>query len=125
MAEKTFDFAQIPHIGEIACNGEFKAAKPRNTATFEEKFGEKNKVVDSLETAIRLSGLKDGDTISFHHHFRNGDHIINQVVAKLAEMGFKNLTLASSSLAAVHAPLIEYIEAGVITHIETSALLPP
>ena len=122
MAEKSFDFAQIPHIGEIACNGEFKGAKARNTATFEEKFDQKNKVVESLEKAIRLSGLKDGDTISFHHHFRNGDHIINQVVAKLAEMGFKNLTLASSSLAAVHAPLIEYIEQGVITHIETSGM---
>ena len=49
MAEKNFDFAQIPHIGEIACNGEFKAAKARNTATFEEKFDQKNKVVESLE----------------------------------------------------------------------------
>ena len=122
MAEKSFDFAQIPHIGEIACNGEFKATKERNTATFAEKFEHKNKVVDSLEEAIKLSGLKDGDTISFHHHFRNGDHIINQVVDKLAEMGFKNLTLASSSLAAVHAPLIEHIKAGVITHIETSGM---
>ncbi len=28
-------------------------------------------------------------TISFHHHFRNGDHIINNVLDKLAEMGFK------------------------------------
>ena len=61
-------------------------------------------------------------TISFHHHFRNGDHIINTVVDKLAEMGFKNLTLAASSLAAVHAPLIRHIQNGVITHIETSGM---
>lgn len=61
-------------------------------------------------------------TISFHHHFRNGDHIINNVLDKLAEMGLKNLTLAASSLSAVHAPLIEHIRSGLITHIETSGL---
>lgn len=76
----------------------------------------------SLEEAIRRTGLKDGMTISFHHHFRNGDHIINTVVDKLAEMGYKNLTLAASSLAAVHAPLIRHIQNGVITHIETSGM---
>lgn len=122
MAEKSFKLEEIPHIGEFSNHGEFKGAKPRNCATFLEKNQRKDKVVDSLEEAIRLSGLKDGMTISFHHHFRNGDHIVNQVVAKLAEMGFKNLTLASSSLASVHAPLIEYIEQGVITHIETSGM---
>ena len=39
----------------------------------------------------RRSGLRDGMTISFHHAFREGDKVINQVVGKLAEMGFRNL----------------------------------
>ena len=56
------------------------------------------KVVDSLEEAVRRSGLEDGQTISFHHAFREGDKTINYVVDVLARMGFKNLTLASSSL---------------------------
>ena len=34
----------------------------------------------SLEEAIRRSGLKDGMTISFHHHFRGGDKVVNMVV---------------------------------------------
>ncbi|MBO6189697.1 MAG: citrate lyase subunit alpha [Alloprevotella sp.] len=76
----------------------------------------------SLEEAIRRSGLKDGMTISFHHHFRSGDKVINLVVAKLAEMGFKNLHLAASSLIDVHEPLIEHIRNGVITKISTSGL---
>lgn len=80
------------------------------------------KLVDSLETAIRRSGLQDGQTISFHHAFREGDKIINYVVGVLARMGFKNLTLASSSLAKCHAPLIDYIKAGVITRIYTSGM---
>ncbi len=76
----------------------------------------------TLEEAIRRSGLKDGMTISFHHHFRGGDKVVNMVVDKLAEMGFKNLHLASSSLSDVHAPLIEHIRNGVITRISTSGL---
>jgi len=76
----------------------------------------------SLEEAIRHSGLKDGMTISFHHHFRGGDKVVNMVVDKLAEMGFKNLSLAASSLSDVHKPLIEHIRNGVITSISTSGL---
>lgn len=76
----------------------------------------------TLEEAIKKSGLKDGMTISFHHHFRGGDKVVNMVVDKLAEMGFKNLHLAASSLQDVHAPLIEHIKNGVITKISTSGL---
>ena len=73
------------------------------------------KVVDSLEEAIRRSGLKDGQTISFHHAYREGDKTINLVVDQLARMGFRNLTLASSSLLNCNAPLVEHIKSGVIT----------
>ena len=80
------------------------------------------KLVDSLEEAIRRSGLKDGMTISFHHAFREGDKVINLVVETLARMGFKNLTLASSSLLSANAPLIEHIKSGVIRKIYTSGM---
>ena len=113
---------QIPHIDEIAHHGVFHGAAEKKPATFQERSASQNKIVPSLEEAIRRTGLRDGMTISFHHHFRNGDHIINQVVALLTKMGFRNLTLAPSSLSAVHAPLIEAIRCGVITHIETSGM---
>lgn len=80
-----------------------------------------SKVV-TLEEAIRQSGLKDGMTISFHHHFRGGDKVVNMVVAKLAEMGFKNLHIAASSLQDVHKPLIEHIRNGVVNRLSTSGL---
>lgn len=82
----------------------------------------RNSKLASLEEAILRSGLKDGMTISFHHHFRGGDKVVNLVVGKLAEMGFRDLHLAASSLSDVHAPLIEHIKAGVITSISTSGL---
>ncbi|MDD4291653.1 MAG: citrate lyase subunit alpha [Clostridia bacterium] len=80
-----------------------------------------DKIVD-LETAVINCGLKDGMTVSFHHHFRNGDKVVNYVMNKLAQMGFKNLHLAASSLTDVHAPLIDHIKNGVITQISTSGL---
>ena len=61
-------------------------------------------------------------TISFHHAFRGGDKVLNMVMKVIAKMGFKNLTLASSSLATVHDELIEHIENKVVTQIYTSGL---
>ena len=83
---------------------------------------DKSPKIATLEEAIRKTGLKDGMTVSFHHHFRGGDKVVNMVVDKLAEMGFKNLHLAASSLSDVHKPLIEHIKNGVITQISTSGL---
>ncbi len=82
----------------------------------------RNSKLCTLEEAILRSGLKDGMTISFHHHFRGGDKVVNLVVDQLAKMGFKDLHLAASSLSDVHAPLIEHIRNGVITRISTSGL---
>jgi len=80
------------------------------------------KLLCSIEEAIAKCGLKDGMTISFHHHFREGDYIINMVVDAISKLGIKNLTLASSSLSSVHSALIKYIKAGVITRISTSGV---
>ena len=111
-----------------------QAAKACNTTVYKEKEVPnkdltprttsltKSSKVMSLEDAIRHAGLKDGMTISFHHHFRGGDKVVNLVVDKLAQMGYKNLHLAASSLIDVHEPLIEHIKNGVISKISTSGL---
>lgn len=96
--------------------------QPRETLSLEERLKEKNKIVPSLEEAIRRTGLKNGMTISFHHHFRDGEKIVNLVLAKIAEMGYKDIHVAASSLTNVHEPMIEHIRNGVVTHIETSGL---
>jgi len=81
-----------------------------------------NKLIDTVEQAVIKAGLEDGMTISFHHHFRNGDYILNMVLDVISNLGIKNLTLASSSLTAAHTPLIEHIKNGVVTQIYTSGL---
>lgn len=115
----------IPHINEVsACHGEYDPVNcdKKSTIRFVERQKHSKKVLPSLEEAIRRTGLKDGMTISFHHHFRKGDYVVNMVMDTIAQMGIKNLTLAASSLTDCHKPLIEHIKNGVIAHIETSGL---
>lgn len=78
-----------------------------------------SKVLGSLREAILAAGLRDGMTVSFHHHLRSGDYVINMVMNEIAAMGIKNLTVNASSLFDVHAPLAEHIKSGVITKIIT------
>ncbi|MEB8014785.1 citrate lyase subunit alpha [Citrobacter braakii] len=80
------------------------------------------KLCETVEEAVVRCGLQDGMTISFHHAFREGDQVINRVVGILAKMGFKNLTLASSSLMSCNDALIEHIRHRVITRIYTSGM---
>ncbi|NLI92604.1 MAG: citrate lyase subunit alpha [Peptococcaceae bacterium] len=81
-----------------------------------------DKVVKTLDEAIEASGLKDGMTISFHHAFRNGDYVINQVVAAIARKGIKGLTIAPSSFLDTNDELIPYFEQGVLVAAQTSGL---
>lgn len=79
-----------------------------------------NKLVPSLKEALQKAGLKDGMTISTHHHFRNGDLIAVQIFDIAAELGIKNLVWFPSASFECHAPLIKYLEDGTIHHIEGS-----
>ena len=86
------------------------------------KMPHASKMEKDLRSAIEKSNPHDGMTVSFHHHLRNGDAIVNQTIDILAKMGIKNLTLAASSLATVHNHLLPYIEDGTITEIWTSGM---
>ncbi|HJC62117.1 MAG TPA: citrate lyase subunit alpha [Candidatus Blautia merdavium] len=77
-----------------------------------------SKLVASVREAIERTGLKDGMTISFHHHMRNGDYVLNMVLAEAAAMGIKDLTVNASSIFDIHEPLIEHIRNKVVTGIE-------
>ena len=78
-----------------------------------------NKLVNSIREAVQLSGLKDGMTVSFHHHLRNGDFVLNMVMEAIAELGIKDLTVNASSLFDTHTPLLSHIENHVVTNILT------
>ncbi|MGC9781040.1 MAG: hypothetical protein HZR80_17480 [Candidatus Heimdallarchaeota archaeon] len=76
-----------------------------------------NKVLKSLRKAIKKSELTDGGTISFHHHFRNGDFLLNMVCHEIAKMGLKDIRLVPSSIQGVHKEILPYLEKAIITSI--------
>ena len=78
-----------------------------------------NKLVHSIREAVALSGLTDGMTVSFHHHLRNGDYVLNMVMDEIAARGLKDIQVNASSLFDVHTPLLKHIENHVVTGLAT------
>ncbi|MCK4701660.1 MAG: hypothetical protein KAT38_15045, partial [Bacteroidales bacterium] len=73
-----------------------------------------NKRVGTLKEALKKAGLKDGMTVSTHHHFRNGDLLANQLFDIAKEMGVKDLRWFPSASFPCHEHLIPYLEDGTI-----------
>ncbi|MCB8815773.1 citrate lyase subunit alpha [Desulfosporosinus shakirovi] len=84
-----------------------------------------HKVLPSLEDALDKLEIADGMTISFHHHLRNGDYVLNIVMERLAARGVKDLTVAASSIFPIHAPLVEHIESGVVSGLVANYISGP
>ncbi|MEJ2368209.1 MAG: citrate lyase subunit alpha [Acidobacteriota bacterium] len=95
-----------------------QAAPPISSAADYPSNGDKR--VASLEEALEACGLRDGMTLSTHHHFRNGDLVANQLFETCARLGRKDLMWFPSASFPCHEPLIAQMEAGVIHHIEGS-----
>ncbi len=104
--------------GELAHISEYKEASRQTKPTKPND----EKLLKSIREAIQKTGLKDGMTISFHHHFREGDYVMNMVLDEIAKMGIKNISIAPSSIANVHEPLIDHIKNGVVTNVTSSGL---
>ena len=82
----------------------------------------RDKVVASLTEAIQKCGLRDGMTVSFHHHLRDGDYVVNMVMEAIASLGIRDITVCASSLGDAHDPIVKYIEDGTITGISSSGV---
>ena len=81
------------------------------------------KVVPTLKEALLRCGAHDGMTVSFHHHLRDGDYVVNLTVATLfEELGLKDITIAATSLGSAHDPVAEYICQGKVVGIQTSGI---
>jgi citrate lyase subunit alpha/citrate CoA-transferase len=81
-----------------------------------------NKLCNSLEEAIARSNPRNGMTVSFHHHLRNGDNLLVKTLTILHEMGIRQITLASSSLNECHDPILPFFRDGTITRIYSSGI---
>lgn len=84
---------------------------------------DKNKKVNfgkSLNEVLDSLNLKDSMTLSFHHHLRNGDYVLNMVMEEIHRRGLKDIKIAATSIFPCHEPLIEMLEDGTVTKIYAS-----
>ena len=81
-----------------------------------------SKIIASIREALELCHVKDGMTLGFHHHLRDGDMILNMVTEQLALMGVRDITIVMSGLLQGCFPVVEHIKSGVVTGIKTPAI---
>jgi citrate lyase subunit alpha / citrate CoA-transferase len=104
-------------IGKVKPSGG-KAKPPiRSCAEFPQ---DGNKVVKTLSGALKKAGIKNGMTISTHHHLRNGDALTNQLFDAIKSLGIRGIRWYPSASFPCHEYLIKYLEDGTIHHIEGS-----
>lgn len=79
-----------------------------------------NKLLASIDAAIEASEIRSGMSLSFHHCYRNGDHLVEAVVAACHRRGIGDLHLCATALFPIHQPLSQYIQDGTISSISGS-----
>ncbi len=84
-----------------------------------------DKKIDSIGKIFDILPITDGMTLSFHHHLRNGDGVLNMVLDEIKKRNLKNMILAPSAIFPVHEPLVDLIKAGHVTKIYTNYINGP
>ena len=102
-----------PYQGAFANEKEGIYDRTKNVTT---QFGR------TVDEALDACDLKDGITVSFHHHLRNGDFVLDRVMRNLHKRGIKEITVAASSFSYPH--LTTMIEDGSVTKIYASIFRP-
>ena len=97
----------------------FKKAGPMVTPVMNHDH---DKMVKDIHEALVKCHAHDGMTVSFHHHFRDGDLVVCMVMKEIQKMGLKDITISASSLGKAHDDLVPLIEDGTITNIESSGV---
>lgn len=97
----------------------FKKAGPMVTPVMDHDY---DKMVKDIHEALVKCHAHDGMTVSFHHHFREGDLVVCMVMKEIQKMGLKDITISASSLGKAHDDLVPMIEDGTITNIESSGV---
>lgn len=103
-----------------------KEAKLKPRKLIPEVLGYETKVMlDSISAVFDDLPIKSGMTLSFHHHLRNGDAVLNLVLNEIKKRNLMNMTLAPSAIFPVHEPMVELIKNGNITNLYTNYINGP
>lgn len=71
--------------------------------------------LDNIDVLLDKLLLKNGMTISFHHHLRNGDKVLDMMLRKIHTRQIKDMKLACSSFFPCHEYVVEMLKDMSIT----------
>ena len=121
LPEKIGNYVVRPYSGRNADPADWGKVVSNRVPTLRPASGQK--LLGSLEEAIRATGLRDGMTISFHHSFREGDMVIGQVLTAIRKLGIKGLRFAPSAVVNIKNPsIVDFVKDGTIDRIEASGI---
>jgi len=83
------------------------------------------KVIKSIDELFKLIDISLNRNISFHHHLRNGDYVVNYVLNKYIKEKINNLNLFPSAIFPSYISILTLIKAGQINNITTNYLNGP
>ena len=92
----------------------------RHAARLRPGNADRTKVIPSLGEALQRFGARDGWTLGFHHHLRNGEGVILPTLDAACDMGLRDLRLAQVALFPAHERVIQMIVDGTVGRIEGS-----
>ena len=115
-------YGEVKHYnGYLAGKGE----KVKREIRFENILPGDEKLHDDLEKMLDKLPLADGMVVSFHHHLRNGDFVLNMIMDAIAKRGYKDITIAASSIFPCHKNLVKHIEDRTVTGIYAAYISGP
>lgn len=116
----------IPNNGFLPYMGAFERIKANQRLCIPEVVSTNvDKLRQSIDVLFDEIPIVNGMTLSFHHHLRNGDYVLNMVAEIIKKRNLKNITIAPSAIFPIHAPLVELIEKENITKIYTNYMNGP
>jgi citrate lyase subunit alpha/citrate CoA-transferase len=91
----------------------------------EKPLSGKVEFINTISEIFDILNIKDGMTLSFHHHLRNGDYVMNMVLEEVAKRNLRNLTIAASSIFPIHEKLCKLIENRNVIQVYTNYISGP
>lgn len=82
-------------------------------------------IYDSMDAFFASFDIQASKHISFHHHLRNGDFVVNMVLAHYKQANVQHLHLHPSSIFPSYTGILELIQKGQIDSITTNYLNGP
>lgn len=79
----------------------------------------------TLDDLAKELPLRNGMSVSFHHHLRNGDYVINHILNYFLEKKLNHLKLYPSGIFPSYTSILELLKANAIDEITTNYLNGP